>query len=109
MAIQFKQKCSRCKNNYVIVSARWTRMPTVCYECQKNLLVGEINDPAIKELFDIPEKYFIDNAFLRDIKIGYLKYGSLSEKQIEAFKKAVEKMKEHKEKPIEEDIHGSYL
>ena len=32
--------------------------------------------------------------FLRDIKINYLRFGKLSERQIEAFKKVVKKMKE---------------
>jgi hypothetical protein len=65
----------------------------VCYECQKKELQGEIKDPAMKEMFDIPEEFYMRNAFLRDIKINYLKFGNLTEKQIEAFKKTVENMK----------------
>lgn len=55
---------------------------------------GEITDPKMKKMFDIPEKFYEDNMFLRSIKINYLKWGKLTEKQIEAFKKGVEKMKE---------------
>ena len=94
MAVKYKQKCSRCRKNYVI--ATWRSGNIVCYECQKNELAGEINDPEMKKLLDIPEKYYKDNSFLRNIKISYLRYGKLSEKQIEAFKKTVSKMKGEK-------------
>jgi hypothetical protein len=53
---------------------------------------GEIKDPAMKKLFDIPEEYY-KNPFLRDIKMRYLMFGSLSEKQLSAFKDVVEKIK----------------
>ncbi|MBW2993240.1 hypothetical protein KY317_01550 [Candidatus Woesearchaeota archaeon] len=92
MAIRFKQKCVRCRKNYVTVS-RNQRYP-LCYECQKNELKGEIKDKEMKELFDIPEEFYKKNSFLRDIKINYLKYKNLSERQIEAFKKTVKKLKE---------------
>jgi len=54
---------------------------------------GEIEDPELKKLLDIPEKYYDESMFLRNIKINCLKFGSLSEKQIEAFKKVVEDLK----------------
>ena len=68
----------------------------LCYECQKNELTGEIENPAYKKLFNIPEEYYKDNAFLRSIKINYLKYKNLTEPQISAFEKVVKKMKEEK-------------
>lgn len=89
--IKYKQKCSKCRKNYVIVSRR-TRY-IVCYDCQKQELEGIIKDSQMKELLDIPEEYYKNNAFLRSIKINYLKWGKLTEKQIEAFKKGIEKMK----------------
>ena len=55
---------------------------------------GDITDPKMKELFDIPEAYYEKSMFLRNIKINYLKYGNLTEKQVEAFRKTVQKMKE---------------
>ena len=55
---------------------------------------GEIKDPKMKKMFDIPEEFYKKNMFLRSIKINYLRFGKLSEKQIEAFKKTVKKMKE---------------
>ena len=79
---KFKQKCSRCRKNYVIITRR-ENYP-ICYECQKSQLQGDIEDPAMKKLFDIPEELYKENMFLRNIKISYLKYQSLTEKQIEA-------------------------
>ena len=39
-----------------------------------------------------------ENLFLRSIKLNYLKYGALTDKQIDAFKKTVERMKESETK-----------
>ena len=85
--IQYKQRCSRCKKNYILTT-RTIRFP-VCYECEKEELQGDIKDIKMKKMFAIPEKYYKENQFLRSIKINYLKWGKLSEKQIGAFKKAV--------------------
>lgn len=92
MAIQYKQKCIRCKKNYVLVS-RGQRY-ALCYDCQKSELEGEIKDPKMKKMFDIPEEFYKENGFLRSIKVNYLRFGELTEKQIEAFKKVVKQMKE---------------
>ena len=94
MAIEYQQKCFKCKKNYVVVTGR--QKFAVCYECQKQEMEGEITDPKMKKLFDIPEEFYKRNSFLRDIKINYLRYGRLSEKQVEAFKKTVKEMKEGK-------------
>lgn len=94
MAVSYKQKCRRCKQNWVVVGYR-NRNP-LCFECEKDALTGEITDPEMKKMFKIPEEFYKQNAFLRDIKINYLKYKRLTEKQIEAFKKAAEKLKEEK-------------
>ena len=91
MRIQYKQKCARCKKNYVLVTSR--NRFAVCYECQKGELHGEIKDAKMKKMFDIPEEYYKKSAFLRDIKINYLDYGKLTDRQIEAFKKVVKNMK----------------
>jgi hypothetical protein len=52
----------------------------------------------MKKLFAIPEDYYVKSGFLRNIKINYLKYGQLSEKQVEVFKKVVKDLSEKKEK-----------
>lgn len=89
--VRYKQRCFKCKKNYVV--AIWKQKYVVCYDCQKGELEGKIKDPEMRRLFDIPEEYYKENAFLRNIKIAYLKFGKLSEKQVESFKKTVEKMK----------------
>jgi len=94
MAVQFKQKCVKCKKNYVLATSRSSYV--VCYDCQKEALKGEVTDTLYKELLDIPEEYYKENAFLRNIKINYLKYHSLTGAQAEAFKKVAMKMKEDK-------------
>jgi len=91
MALNYKIKCGKCKKNYQLVN-RSTRF-VICYECQKPDMKGEITDPKMKKLFDIPESYYKESLFLRDIKIKYLMYGSSSENQIAAFEKVVGKMK----------------
>ena len=90
MSANYKQLCAKCKKNYVVVNWK-TRYP-ICYDCQKSELSGKIKDPAMKKLFDIPEDLYRENNFLRSIKKNYLTYGRLTEKQIAAFKKAVEKI-----------------
>jgi len=92
MAIRYKKKCVRCKKNYVIATTRSGYIE--CYECQKPQLEGAIKNPKMKKLFDIPDQYLKDNWFIRTIKINYLRYGQLSEKQIEAVQKAIQKMKD---------------
>ncbi|MBS3124082.1 hypothetical protein J4437_05625 [Candidatus Woesearchaeota archaeon] len=90
-AIKYKQKCYKCKTNYVTVT--WKNKFPVCYQCQKSEMGATITDPEMKKMFNIPEEFYKDNSFLRSIKINYLKYGSLTDKQKEAFKNAVEKLK----------------
>jgi hypothetical protein len=93
----YQQKCTRCRKNWVTISGRSRGYP-VCYECEKNELKGEIKDPKMKRMFNIPHKFYKQSSFLRDIKINYLRFGRLSERQIEAFKKAVARLKEDGQK-----------
>lgn len=90
MAVQFKQKCRKCNKNYVL-AGRGQRF-VVCYDCQKADLKGEITDPEMKKLFDIPDELYMTNSFLRDIKVKYLRYKNLTDKQIAAFKKVLEEV-----------------
>lgn len=87
----------RCKNKWVLVSSR-TRF-VVCWDCQKQELQGDIDDPEMKKLFDIPEDFYKQSQFLRSIKSNYLRFGNLTEKQIEAFKKVVEDLKKKDQAP----------
>ncbi len=103
MGVIYKQKCSRCKKNYVTMVYR--QMYVTCYECQKKELEGKITDPVMKKLFKIPDELYKENSFLRSIKINYLKYGRLTDKQIEAFKKTIDKinLKAKEQKPKTEE------
>ena len=98
--VQFKVKCSRCKANYVAVSGR-NAYGATCLECSKKDMQGEIKDPEMKKMFDIPEELYEKSSFLRNIKINYLRYGSLSEKQVETFRKVVGDLTEKQNKPAE--------
>lgn len=96
MAVKYKEKCRLCRKNYVTVTRRQSF--AACYDCQKKDLEGDITDPEMKKMFDIPLEYYQVNSFLRNIKSSYLKYQSLTEKQIEAFKKVVNQLDEEQKK-----------
>ena len=51
-----------------------------------------IEDPKYKELFNIPVELYEKSSFLRNIKESYLRFDSLTEKQIETFKKVVKEL-----------------
>ncbi|MBS3145896.1 hypothetical protein J4414_03785 [Candidatus Woesearchaeota archaeon] len=90
--VLYKELCRKCRKNYVKITSK-EKYP-VCYECQKKELDGKIKDSKMKKFFEIPEDFYRENNFLRSIKLNYLRYGNLSEKQIEAFKKTVRNMKQ---------------
>ena len=52
----------------------------------------------MKKLFNIPEKYYKKSLFLRNIKLNYLRYGGLTDKQIETFKKVAKQLKSDEKK-----------
>lgn len=99
MAITYKQKCSRCNKNYVV--ANWKTRYVLCQECTGKEMKGEVRDPEMKKLFDIPEEFYTESPFLRSIKLNYLRYDSLSPEQIRAFKNVVKSFKDKKAgKPV---------
>ncbi|HIG98807.1 TPA: hypothetical protein HA231_05290 [Candidatus Woesearchaeota archaeon] len=51
-----------------------------------------IQDETFKKMFDIGEKLYEQSSFLRSVKSNYLRFGSLSEKQIETFKRVAEEL-----------------
>ena len=53
-----------------------------------------IDDPEMKAMFTIPEELYKKNSFLCNIKVNYLRYGSLSEKQVEAFKRVAKELQD---------------
>jgi hypothetical protein len=54
----------------------------------------------MKKMFDIPEEFYMQNSFLRSIKMNYLKFGNLTEKQIEVFNKVVNDLKTKGSTPV---------
>lgn len=80
----------------MVIVTQNTKFP-LCYDCQKDELHQEIKDPKMKKMFNIPEDFYKNNAFLRSIKINYIKFGKLSDKQIEWFNKTVEDLKNKKD------------
>jgi hypothetical protein len=55
---------------------------------------GEIKDLEMKKLLNISEELYMQSSFLRAIKINCIKYGSLTQPQIDAFKKTVKDLSE---------------
>ena len=99
--VRYQQKCGICKKNMVQMFS--TRQFPICTSCQMKQLDQPIDDPVFKKMFGIPKEYYEQSYFLRNIKENYIRFGSLSEKQIEAFKKAVDDLKKgKKEDPKEE-------
>ncbi|MBW3019875.1 hypothetical protein KY334_01145 [Candidatus Woesearchaeota archaeon] len=91
----YKQLCYRCRRNYV--PADWRNKFLTCYDCQKTELEQKVDDPKLKKMFNIPEEFYKKNAFLRSVKINYHKFGGITEKQVEAFKETVKRLKEESE------------
>ena len=92
--VRYKKKCNGCRKVYVEVAGR--QGYTLCYDCQKSELDVPIKDPKMKKLFKIPEEFYKQNTFLRNIKSSYIRFENLTEKQEAAFKKVVAELKERK-------------
>lgn len=93
-----------CKKTMVIMKSR--RQKPICTPCQFRGVDDSkpITDPAMKKLFDIDPQLYEKSYFLRDIKAKYLRFGNLTEKQIEVFQKVADEeggklAKEPKTKP----------
>ena len=80
--------------------ASWRDKFVKCYDCSKDESSVPIEDAKMKKLFDIPEEFYKENVFLRSIKLNYIRYNNLSDRQIEAFKEAVKKLKTPSKKVV---------
>ena len=104
--IKFKQKCALCKINMVEMFS--SRQFPICSPCQMKRINQEITNPEFKQFFNIDISLYEKSSFLRNIKEAYLRYGSLTDRQREAFLKAVEDVKKPREPkaptPIQEDF-----
>ena len=88
--VQYKELCMVCKKNKVLITSK--RQRPVCMQCQFRGIDKPITDPKFKQLFDIDPKLYEQNYFLRDIKAKYLRFGQLSDKQIEVFERVVKEV-----------------
>lgn len=91
MRPKYKQLCAICRKNHVLISSG-NQFP-ICTTCSMRQIDKPIEDATFKKLFDIDQKLYESSAFLRSIKSNYLRFGSLSDKQIEVFKKVVAELK----------------
>lgn len=90
---KFKQKCKVCKKEWVVVNYR--EYP-ICIPCHiRQIFSEEIKEKKYKFL-DLPKEIYKKSRFLRNIRQNYLMYGSLTEKQITAFKKTAKDVKNPK-------------
>ena len=88
---KYKQLCAICKKSHVLISFR-NQFP-ICTSCSMKQINQPITDETFRKLFDIDQKLYEESSFLRSIKSNYLRFGSLSDKQIEVFKKVVAELK----------------
>ncbi len=88
----YKQRCSVCKEQWVLVSSWKTTFP-VCTVCEMKEVQEPLEDAALAKLFDIPLAWYEQNSFLRSIRYQYGRFGRLTDKQLEAFKKTLKDMK----------------
>ena len=93
MKILYNQKCARCPKMVPMTSRK--QFP-LCYDCQKKEMQGVIKDPKMKKLFNLPEDFYKESPFLRSIKVYYLKFGEITDRQKEYFEKTVKEMKTKK-------------
>ena len=100
---KYKQLCAICRKSHVLISSRG-QFP-ICTACSMKQINQPIEDKKFKAMFDIDQKLYEQSSFLRSIKYNYLRFGSLSDKQIEVFKKvALELANPKREEPSENHL-----
>ncbi|MBI2580538.1 hypothetical protein HYV85_01890 [Candidatus Woesearchaeota archaeon] len=82
---KYKQLCAICRKNHILISSR-NQFP-ICTSCSMKQINQPITDEKFRKMFDIDQKLYEESSFLRSIKSNYLRFGSLSEKQIDTFKR----------------------
>ena len=102
---KFKQRCVLCKDNMVVMYSH--RQFPICVKCHMKRIDKPVEDEKYKKLLEIPKGLYEKSLFLRNIKEAFFRFDSLTEKQVEAFKKTVKEIKEKpkeksKEEPSEE-------
>ena len=91
MRPKYKQLCAICRKNHVLISS-YNQFP-ICTSCSMRQIDKPIEDEKFKKLFGIDNKLYEESSFLRSIKSNYLRFGNLSDRQIEMFKKVAGELK----------------
>lgn len=94
MRARYKQLCIVCRKNHVLISS-YGQVP-ICVQCSMREINKPVSDEKFRKLFDIDQRLYEQSSFLRSIKSKYLRFGSLSDKQIEMFKKVADELKHQK-------------
>ncbi|MFH1181624.1 MAG: hypothetical protein V1702_01575 [Candidatus Woesearchaeota archaeon] len=101
---RYKQLCAICRKQHALIMSR-NQFP-ICTSCSMKQINQPIHDEKFRKLFDIDQKLYEESSFLRSIKSNYVRFKSLSEKQIVAFKKVAaelakpEKAARKRKKPL---------
>ncbi len=90
MRPKYKQLCAICRKSHVLISSR-NQFP-ICTSCSMKQINQPIEDEKFRKLFDIDQKLYEQSSFLRSIKSNYLRFKSLSQKQVETFKKVADEL-----------------
>ncbi|MBI4151680.1 hypothetical protein HY496_01805 [Candidatus Woesearchaeota archaeon] len=101
---RFKQRCALCKKNMVVMYT--SRQFPICVECHMKRISDPVTDPKYKEMFNIPRDFYEKSMFLRNIKESFQRFGSLTENQVTAFKKAVDDLKNPKKKKEDQETES---
>ncbi|MBU0457166.1 MAG: hypothetical protein ABH824_04780 [Nanoarchaeota archaeon] len=92
--LKFKKKCGICREEWVLINDR--EYP-ICVNCHMKQIFSEEITEKKYDFLNIDKKIYLKSRFLRNIRHSYLRYKSLTDKQVEAFKKAVEDIKKEKD------------
>ena len=87
---KYKQLCILCKKNHVVIEHY--KQKAICANCEMKYW-QEIKNAKYKKILDIPKEIYEKSYFLRNVRRYYERFGKLSVKQIGAFKKTAEKLK----------------
>lgn len=94
MPARFQQRCVKCRKNMVqMFSAK--QFP-ICAECQMKEIDQPIAAKTMAKFFNIPKEFYEQSQFLRSIKSQYIRFGSISKPQKDAFKKVAKEFKQGK-------------
>jgi len=95
--VSYKQRCSLCRKGWALVTSGRQRF-AICSDCEMKVVQLKVEDEEYVKLFDLPLDWYRENSFLRSVRYQYGRFGGVTDKQVEAFKKTVKEMKKEKNK-----------